>query len=140
MSKKLIVRIANGLGNQLFLYASAYALAKQLDRELLIDEESGFLNEERNIKYELGNFNIRVNAICPGSVSGSRMDRVIKAMAKSTNHNEKKIRKSLDSTTSIKGFVSKVDIANMCTFLISEAAKKISGQVFPIDGNTERIS
>jgi len=58
MSKKLIVRIANGLGNQLFIYASAFAFAKQLNRELLIDEKSGFLNEERKIKYELSNFNI----------------------------------------------------------------------------------
>ena len=58
MSKKLVVRIANGLGNQLFTYASAYAFAKQLNRELLIDEKSGFLNEERKIKYELNYFNI----------------------------------------------------------------------------------
>ena len=58
MKKKLIVRVANGLGNQLFIYATAYAFAKQLDRELLIDEKSGFLNEERKIKYELDSFNI----------------------------------------------------------------------------------
>ena len=58
MSKKLVVKISNGLGNQIFIYASAYAFAKQLNRELLIDEKSGFLNEERKIKYELSYFNI----------------------------------------------------------------------------------
>ena len=58
MPKKLVVRIANGLGNQLFIYASAYAFAQQLNRELLIDEKSGFLNEGREIKYELNCFNI----------------------------------------------------------------------------------
>ena len=30
MEKKLIVRIAEGLGNQLFMYANGYALSKDL--------------------------------------------------------------------------------------------------------------
>ena len=29
MNKKLIVRIAEGLGNQLFMYANAYAFSKK---------------------------------------------------------------------------------------------------------------
>ena len=94
----------------------------------------------KTLAMELGNYNIRVNAICPGSVSGDRMDNVIKAMAELTNKDEKVVRRNLESMTSIKGFVSKEDIANMCIFLITEEAKKISGQVFPIDGNTERMS
>ena len=89
---------------------------------------------------ELGKFDIRVNAICPGSVSGPRMDKVIDAMARSTNINKKIVRKNLESMTSIKGFVSKSDIANMCIFLIGKESKNITGQVFPVDGNTERMS
>ena len=58
MQNKLISRIANGLGNQLFMYASSYSISKKLGKELEIDDESGFLKERRNLKYELNNFNI----------------------------------------------------------------------------------
>ena len=58
MSKNLIIRISNGLGNQLFMYASAYAMSKELSRILLIDNESSF-NSTKNISdYLLNNFNI----------------------------------------------------------------------------------
>jgi enoyl-[acyl-carrier-protein] reductase (NADH) len=41
---------------------------------------------------------------------------------------------------SLKTFVDKEDIANMALFLISNEAKRISGQVMIVDGNTERMS
>ncbi len=42
MDKILTVEIAEGLGNQLFMYAHAYALSKKLGYELKIDNLSGF--------------------------------------------------------------------------------------------------
>ena len=42
MTKKLIVEIAEGFGNQLFMYAHAFALAKEIDYDLLIDNTSGY--------------------------------------------------------------------------------------------------
>ena len=56
--KKVIVRLGNGLGNQLFTYAAAYSFAKKNGAELLVDDESGFY---KRYKYELHNFNISAN-------------------------------------------------------------------------------
>ena len=94
----------------------------------------------KSLAMELGTFNIRVNAICPGSVSGDRMIRVIKAKAKSMGISEKQLQKDFESMTSLKTFIDKEDIANMVVFLLSDEAKKISGQVMTVDGNTERMN
>ena len=39
--KKIIARISNGFGNQMFLYATAYSLSKKLNRKLELDIFSG---------------------------------------------------------------------------------------------------
>lgn len=46
MNNKIIVRIAEGLGNQIFMYANGYALSKKINYELLIDNESGYLKKK----------------------------------------------------------------------------------------------
>ena len=58
MTKKLILRLSNNLGNQMFMYASAFALSKMLNRELFIDNETAY-SDKRNIhKFDLDKFNI----------------------------------------------------------------------------------
>ena len=88
---------------------------------------------------ELGKFNIRVNAICPGSVKGARMMRVIKAKAKMLNQSVRSIEKDFVSMSSLKQWVYEDDIAKMCSFLISNDSLRVSGQIISIDGNTERM-
>ena len=44
---------------------------------------------------ELGKFNIRVNAVCPGTIKGDRMKRVIRDKAKFKKVSKKKLKKIL---------------------------------------------
>ena len=94
----------------------------------------------KSLAMELGRFNIRVNAICPGSVSGDRINRVIEAKAKSLNIAMSKVKEDFEEMVSLKTFVDKEDIANMAVFLLSSQAQKVSGQIMTVDGNTERMN
>ena len=92
----------------------------------------------KTLAMELGKFNIRVNAICPGAVSGERMKRVVEAKAKSLDVSKEQVQKDFESMVSLKKFVNKQDIANMAIFLLSPESDKITGQVMTVDGHTER--
>ena len=56
--KKLCAEISENLGNQMFMYAHAYALSKKLNRELYIDNESAYLTKKKVGSYKLDRFNI----------------------------------------------------------------------------------
>ena len=60
-NKKIIVRIAAGLGNQMFMYANALSLSKKNEKTLLIDNESGFFQKKNTTlerDYKLFYFNL----------------------------------------------------------------------------------
>ena len=88
---------------------------------------------------ELGEFGVRVNAICPGSVSGPRMDGVIEREALATGATASDIRTGYEKQVSLQTFVDASDIAASAVFLSSSAARFITGQVLPVDGNIETI-
>jgi len=94
----------------------------------------------KSLAMELGKYKIRVNAICPGSVKGDRMKRVINAKAKLLKTKSNQIKREFESMTSIRSFVTKEDIASMVVYLLSDNSNNISGQSIAVDGNTEKMN
>lgn len=89
---------------------------------------------------ELGPFNIRVNAICPGSVAGDRIDGVIERDAANRGVSEQQIRDVYLRQSSMRTFVTPDEIAATVRFLTSSAGDKISGQTIAVDGHTESLT
>ena len=64
MDKKLIVKVAAGLGNQMFMYANALSLSKRFNYKLLVDNTSGFFQSKNRTlgrEYGLNIFNLSGN-------------------------------------------------------------------------------
>ena len=54
-SKKIVVKIAAGLGNQMFMYANAYTLSKKYSLNLTVDNTSGYFQKKnRTLSREYG--------------------------------------------------------------------------------------
>jgi hypothetical protein len=59
MKPVLVAILKGGLGNQLFGYAAARAIARRGGRELLLDDTSGFLRDGYRRRYRLARFRLR---------------------------------------------------------------------------------
>ena len=91
----------------------------------------------KSLAIELGPHNVRCNAICPGSVSGERMNRVIQDEAELRGVPFDVVANEWNLSHSISRFVEPEEIADMCLFLASPAAKMVTGQAIAVDGHTE---
>jgi len=91
----------------------------------------------KTIATELGPHGIRCNAICPGAVSGDRMDRVLAAEATARGVSPDEVYTDYASGSSLRRFAEPEEIAQLCLYLSSDAANFVSGQAIAVDGNTE---
>ena len=91
----------------------------------------------KSLAIELGSHGVRVNAICPGSVDGPRMQGVIAREAQARGVDDMTVSTEYTGGQSISRFVQPGEIADLCVFLASPAAAMISGQAIAVDGHTE---
>ena len=123
-----IINISSGAGIMGFPLRSPYATSKW-----------AVVGMTKTLAMELGKYKIRVNAICPGTIKGDRMKRVIRDKAKFTKIATKKIEKEFVSMASMNSWIYEDDIGKMCAFLVSKDSERISGQIIGVDGNAIRL-
>ncbi len=125
--KGVIINMSSAGGRFGYPNRSPYATAKW-----------GIIGFTKTLSMELGEHDIRVNAIAPGAVDGDRIQRVFQGRAEATGQSLDEVKRISMANQSIKRLVDPADIAALAVFLASDAAKSISGQVLPIDGDYQR--
>ncbi len=100
----------------------------------------GVIGMTKTWAMELGPEGIRVNAICPGSVGGPRMDGVIEREAATVGVSPADVRAAYEDQVSMRSFIDASDIGEAIVFLASPAARFVNGQAFAVDGHTETLS
>jgi NAD(P)-dependent dehydrogenase (short-subunit alcohol dehydrogenase family) len=97
----------------------------------------GLVGFAKTLAMELGPFGITSNTIHPGAVEGPRLQRVFRGRAAVSGRTvEQEIDGAL-ANQSVKQFIDPADIAALVLFLAGPHARTISGQVFPIDGDSK---
>jgi NAD(P)-dependent dehydrogenase (short-subunit alcohol dehydrogenase family) len=122
----IIINMSSNAGQYGFGNRTPYAAAKW-----------GVIGLTKSLAIELGPFNVRCNAICPGAVKGPRIDRVIAGEAALRGVGAQVVAAELVSQQSLARFTEAAEVANLAVFLASPEAFMINGQDIAIDGHIE---
>ena len=83
---------------------------------------------------ELGPSGVRVNALCPGAVSGELMERVIARRAEAEGRApEDIVRQEYTDVSALRRWVAPAEVAACALFLASDASSSITGECIRTD-------
>ena len=93
----------------------------------------------KSLAVELGEHQIRVNAILPGHVDSDRFRRVVGAKAEALGLPFEEMRRQYLDVVSLKRNVKTTDIANMALYLASPFGASITGQAVSVCGDVQML-
>lgn len=116
-----IINIASMAGKMAYALRSPYAVSKW-----------GLIGLTLTLAKEVGEYNIQVNAVCPGPVAGERMQRVIQQRAIELGQPIEEVERAYVETAALKRMVQADDVAALVAFVASAEADNITGQVIDV--------
>lgn len=99
----------------------------------------GIVGLTQSLAKEMGPDGVRVNAILPGVVRGTRIESVIRQRAATSGITYEEMEGQYLSNISLRRMVEPEDVAAMALFLASPGGANISGQAISVCGNVENI-
>ena len=117
-----IVNLADTSGLRGYRNRSGYSASKWAIRGLT-----------RTLALELGPYDITVNDVCPNVINGARMGRIVAEKAQELGKAPEEVYADFAAQTALGRLVEESDVAEAVRFLVSPAARNITGHDIPVD-------
>jgi NAD(P)-dependent dehydrogenase (short-subunit alcohol dehydrogenase family) len=108
-------------GKSGYPFRSAYCCSKM-----------GQIGLTETLAVEVGEYNIRVNAVSPGPIQGERIFNVIRKRAEATKRSFDEILSELTANCSLKRLATEEETAAVALFLASDESSGVTGQTIPV--------
>jgi 3-oxoacyl-[acyl-carrier protein] reductase len=118
-----IVNIGGTSGLRGYRYRTAYSASKWAVRGVT-----------RTVALDVGEYNINVNAVCPGIVHTPRMDKLCEEKAKKRGWTFDRVYREYVEDMALKRVTMPQDVADAVLFLASEESRQLTGHEVAVDG------
>lgn len=112
-------------GGAILNMSSVAGLKARPNRTAYCVAKAGVAHMTRCLAYDLGRYDIRVNALAPGFVETRMLEPVM---------GDPEARAAALRQIPLGRFARPDDVVNVGLFLVSDAARYVTGQVIPVDG------
>jgi len=131
------VLLRQGAGGSIINLTSKSGLEASKENSAYNATKAGEIHLMRGWALELGKAGIRVNCVAPGNVfKGSRIwnDKYIRACAKKKGIRPKDVIPHYTSLTALNKEIEPEDVVAAVLYLVSEEARRVTGQTLVVDG------
>jgi 3-oxoacyl-[acyl-carrier protein] reductase len=118
-----IVNIGGTSGLRGYRYRTAYSASKWAVRGVT-----------RTVALDVGDYNINVNAVCPGIVQTPRMDKLCEEKARKRGWTREQVYQEYVDDMALKRVTEPQDVADAVLFLASEESRQLTGHEIVVDG------
>ena len=118
-----IVNIGGTSGLRGYRYRTAYSASKWAIRGVT-----------RTVALDVGDYNINVNAVCPGIVHTPRMDKLCEEKAKKRGWTPEQVYQEYVDDMALRRVTEPDDVANAVLFLATDDSRQLTGHEIAVDG------